>query len=64
MDIVERVLKDENPPEHKFHAEEKKVIFPSILETDALNIDFLLNWMRDSGELKDYISEIGPPMEV
>jgi hypothetical protein len=64
IDIVDWVLKEENPPEHKFHAEDKKIIFPKITETDALNIDFLLNRMKDQGEVKDYTIEIGEVIEV
>ena len=64
IDIASRVIKPDTPLDHKFHAEDKKVIFPSVPETDALNIDFLLNRMKDQGELKNYDIHIGEVMPV
>ena len=42
QEVIQRIVKDESL-DYQFLAEEKMLIFPKMVETDALNVHFLMN---------------------
>jgi hypothetical protein len=57
IDLAQKTLK-KRKVEYKFNAEQKRLTFPKLLETDCFSFEFVLRKLMDSREVKEYVIEL------